>query len=1680
MVENIVVTKQGSESSDQNRTIFESSAEWSTGGSNLIVYKNGVLQERSNHYSVIDNTTIQLSSSASINDRISLVVTKFLDPSGLTTLDQRVVDLDRVSKKIENKAQTSIEKRDYEEVVPSSFIIHSDEIWSSEINPNPSLAEMAGVALKKFNLTLKEDFTVADHKGWYATINNQMSGRIINWIPPKFGQSYHVRLYDNNGIEIPSSSQINWKWDYQSGYLFIANDHSHITPFKISGYVYTGTLGSGNLMYWKDPVYNYSLLPIYNNQDGDIRFVTSEGKFYSWSSIETEWQAIEYGSARFKDPVSNQSLLPTTNNHDGDIRLTLDTNTLYRWNGISTQWEQISGAGVPGSNYYTKTEIDALLANKSDTWHSHDTIYYRKIEVDQKVRWRPSRATQSDLPPYTENIDGDVILTRDDNTIWRWYTDDVNTGQGHWAPILTSNYWWLAPVETHADLPTINNQPGHVRLVKDEGIAYYWDGTGWIQLTASADNHEHDDRYYTKDETYWLMPVSDFTSLPITNNKEGDVRLTLDDNNTYRWDSINGEWVLFSAAVNWRESIDYISNLPITDNRDRDIRFVNETESFYYWDDNTDTWKTIQAGDHNHDDRYYLKSEVDDFFDISIGHDHDGVDSKKIDYNNLLNIPYFYWKSPVVFLTDLPSSGNTTGDARIVLDERNIYVWDGSSWQLVSQGNFYAHNHDDRYYTETEIDTLINTLIVQFNAQLALKADINHHHDDRYYTEDEIDDMFDIYSGHDHDGINSKKISYYDLEDVPDFSQTHNHDDRYYTQTELQTSGQAQVHWDNITNAPVFGTFKTPVQTIADLPLTGNTIGDIRLVLDDSDLYEWDGSQWVFVGSWTLPGPDFWEAPVNEYINLPLSGNQNGDVRLVLNENTLYRWDSALNTWVDLSCNCEGIAVAENIQVYLNGLNLKILEEWNLNENEIVLSYPTESGDTVTVVIINNSTVRRYNFTAVGGQTIFTFGTSYYRRDFELSAPQATFQLDITYVPGDNQLLVFLNGVIQRVNEDYIEPTNDSIEFIEPCKIDDRIIVIILGYHLGAGTYIREDHNAVLGQTQYTLLNTYEVGSNNLFVYLNGALQREGEDYIEISSNTIELLRVSEADDRLTFIIIEGTGLGLGCGCDDACQINLGIPSDGSWGDGLLPFTDDYKTCDAIDDINEVLKDIAPEPPESLMGQELIAQGLNFHSGYTSHGNVNYETQAGDYHDYLTEDSTFHLFTPQGSFSDADKGVLKLKINGTEVDSFNLYNAFDVSNVAGIQGTSYGVQSAGARSNEGVSGTDGALRNSSLGYISIMSVEAFNGFKLWQKGEARLNIVAPILRQGYNTIQLVHELSSQLRTSLVVKLFYDIANSRPWIQTDHSFVNISTISNKYVSGVRYYSIGDQFETTLTARSVFNNTYVEYPLKLDMPGLKPLEIEWNHSDISGISDPPAITEEMNLTTNITLNEWNEYSTNARLEMIGRDPFGDGNPEYSVSVNRLVNTYTNGSTDLIEYFRDELYRLTPSNHDVIPLPRTGNWNSQNLLSNGDALLFDKKLQYANINFTVGYKPSPQTADYSAFSGPQTYYRSFYKQTARNSGKLILRGITQNDLLTNKIFIDIKLPTVSGWLSFNSYYDETTFDGVDGDGCFLNVTNTEEFNYSTGILSTANSGYTVVIRITLPDNFAPQLEYMEMVWE
>jgi hypothetical protein len=97
---------------------------------------------------------------------------------------------------------------------------------------------------------------------------------------------------------------------------------------------------------------------------------------------------------------------------------------------------------------------------------------------------------------------------------------------------------------------------------------------------------------------------------------------------------------------------------------------------------------------------------------------------------------------------------------------------------------------------------------------------------------------------------------------------THDHDDRYPTYYDLKTPGMgADVHWDNIINKPasISDAWKTPVQYETSLPTSGNNEGDLRLVLDTSDVWRWDGSDWVIVGHWAGPQVDHWEAPVDTF-----------------------------------------------------------------------------------------------------------------------------------------------------------------------------------------------------------------------------------------------------------------------------------------------------------------------------------------------------------------------------------------------------------------------------------------------------------------------------------------------------------------------------------------------------------------------------------------------------------------------------------------------------------------------------------------------------------------------------------------------------------------------------------------------------------------------------------------------
>lgn len=193
---------------------------------------------------------------------------------------------------------------------------------------------------------------------------------------------------------------------------------------------------------------------------------------------------------------------------------------------------------------------------------------------------------------------------------------------------------------------------------------------------------------------------------------------------------------------------------------------------------------------HLHDDRYYTESEIDSllanssewddaYTHISNTSNPHSVTKSQVGLSVVENTALSTWGGTANIITvgdiianrTALTSGLASTDELLVSDAGAIKKMDVSVLETYMQNNLtfsYSHNHDDRYYTETEIDSLIGN---------------------------------------------------------------------YYTQTNLQTSGQASVHWDNITNEPTFLTGNQTITLSGDASGSGTT-SIVVTVANDSHTHD--------------------------------------------------------------------------------------------------------------------------------------------------------------------------------------------------------------------------------------------------------------------------------------------------------------------------------------------------------------------------------------------------------------------------------------------------------------------------------------------------------------------------------------------------------------------------------------------------------------------------------------------------------------------------------------------------------------------------------------------------------------------------------------------------------------------------------------------------------------------------
>lgn len=131
---------------------------------------------------------------------------------------------------------------------------------------------------------------------------------------------------------------------------------------------------------------------------------------------------------------------------------------------------------------------------------------------------------------------------------------------------------------------------------------------------------------------------------------------------------------------------------------------------------------------HSHDDRYYTEAEMDGKLNSKSNTNHTHDASTLI---NALGTGAAAPTDPDYIITQWVGGGtsNTTWVRRPMSSIWN-YIKGKSDGVYQPKGSYAAaaHTHDDRYYTEAEI-----------NNKLDGKSNTGHTHDDRYYTETEID-----------------------------------------------------------------------------------------------------------------------------------------------------------------------------------------------------------------------------------------------------------------------------------------------------------------------------------------------------------------------------------------------------------------------------------------------------------------------------------------------------------------------------------------------------------------------------------------------------------------------------------------------------------------------------------------------------------------------------------------------------------------------------------------------------------------------------------------------------------------------------------------------------------------------------------------------------------------------------
>jgi hypothetical protein len=570
----------------------------------------------------------------------------------------------------------------------------------------------------------------------------------------------------------------------------------------------------------------------------------------------------------------------------------------------------------------------------------------------------------------------------------------------------------------------------------------------------------------------------------------------------------------------------------------------------------------------------------------------------------------------------------------------------------------------------------------------------------------------------------------------------------------------------------------------------------------------------------------------------------------------------------------------------------------------------------------------------------------------------------------------------------------------------------------------------------------------------------------------------------------------------------IGTPTDGGYTDGLYAFTASTLISDAIDQLNKFAKSQAPPSPPALtaasvarttknpvklsydlaniisgvvaaniaqnpapvtVDQLFNASGLRLGSSPLNGGDV-----TGVLNDQVAQSTQGPTPAyPADSFAPADVGVLELYLNGVLRDSFD-----------------FALNSA----------YNGTASNTKSGFIVSARMNTKYGSGVDAPSQYRTGtfvVKAAELLEGYNYVRVLFNGVQILYTDLVV----DSANITPSFSGAQLLLN-GRGTPKNLSGV-YYDTSLLADYAITVSGAHRNTYSPDVDAINfvavggtIPAIPLPATAGNEARTVEIAAPLTFTSPLRL-----LKEPISVVTRVKKPNISG---GLAQSSSTVLNNLLYDTFNNSSTELVEGFDDEVYRLPRTVNYESLVRNISEWDSEQSLLDGAAGYTDglqvigSSLIYPgkNPSFPTGFAQNNIANAHPANNGGTKgtarnyagtagirYYERWFRNTQKTSGNFRIKVDGDpavsfvnviNPLVGNNVRLYIKLPSQTGWL--DAYSDFNTAEWSDNSGARSLSAGAGGVNQwlglTVGTKNTANSGNLVLIRIVTSEFFTAKL--------